>query len=64
MKQSRDFRGEILAVKQQYMLGVISYADAIHRCKPILADLNAKKKELDKEAGVRHRPLTFGYVWR
>lgn len=64
MTQKRDYRGEIHAVKTQYMLGAISYAEALHRCKPILADMNAVMEKLCKQNKMKFKPLTFAYVFR
>lgn len=64
MQKPRNYREEIQAVKRQYMLGAITYAQAIHQCRPILKELNAKKKEIDEAAGMRFKPLTFAYVFR
>jgi hypothetical protein len=64
MEQKRDFRAEIKEVKQQYMAGAISYAEAVYKLRPVLMEMNKRMKKLCKEHGIRFKPLTFSYVFR
>lgn len=64
MESKPNYREQIQAVKTQYMLGAITYAQAVHKCRPVLKEMNDKMKAMDVAAGMKHRPLTFAYVFR
>jgi len=64
METKRDYRAEIQAIKQQYMVGAITYDEARLRCEPLLHEMNARMKEICKENGMPFKKLTFIYVFR
>lgn len=59
-----DYRGNIQAIRGQYLRGEIDLDQAKAKVEPLLKEMNEKAKAIAKEYGKSYKPLTFGYVFR
>lgn len=59
-----EYRAHIQAIRGQYLRGEIDLDQAKAKVEPLLKEMNAKAAAISKEFGKRHKPLTFGYVFR
>lgn len=58
------FRAKINYIKGRLQAGVIDYDTAKAEAAPVIAEMNARGAEIAKKYGMRHKPLTFGYLMR
>lgn len=59
-----EFRSNIQFIRSQYLKGIITLDEAKASVQPMLDIMNEKAEKIAKSYGKKHRPLTFGYVFR
>ena len=64
MSNGDIYKAKINYIKGRLREGVIDYDTAKAEAAPVIAEMNAKGAEIAKKYGMRHKPLTFGYLMR
>lgn len=60
----KDYRKLITEIRFKFLKGDITLEQAKDLVNPLLLEMNVKGKEIAKEFGMKHKPLTFGYIFR
>ena len=61
---NNNYRQLINDIKFKMQVGIIDYYQAKAEAEPIIAEMNAKGKEIAKKFGQRFKPFTFTYLIR
>lgn len=55
---------QIQDIKYRMLTGVITYDKAREEAEPVLKHMNERGKEIARQYGARHKPITFTGVMR
>lgn len=65
MKQDAiNNRNILYAIRQQLLVGAISYDEAKRQAMPIIDQINDRSREIAKKHGMKPQLVTFGSIMR